>query len=163
MKTNIKLRAIETNDWPIILEIQLECYPQIEPESLAVLQSKWLASPQSCFALEQNKQLVGYCLAHPWMADNPPTLGQRLMPIKTADTLYLHDIALLSAAQGQGAGCLILSKLKQFALQHGYKTISLVAVLGADSYWHLQGFVTHVIDKDLSDYPSDACYMVYTL
>lgn len=159
----MKLRNIESADWPAILEIQLECYPQIEPESLQVLQSKWLASPQSCFGLELNNQVVGYCLAHPWVANNPPSLEQQLSAIKAANTLYLHDIALSANAQGKGAGGLILGKLKQFALQHGYATISLVAVQGADRYWQQQGFKIHAIDKDLSGYPSDACYMIYTL
>ncbi|GIU14540.1 N-acetyltransferase [Shewanella sp. c952] len=159
----MKLRQIETSDWPSILEIQLECYPQIEPESLAVLQSKWLASPQSCFSLELNQQVVGYCLAHPWIINNPPTLEQELDSITASDTLYLHDIALSAKAQGKGAGRLVLDRLKQFAVQDKYSSISLVAVQGADSYWQQQGFTVQKIDKDLSDYPADACYMVYTL
>ena len=159
----MKLRQIETSDWPSILEIQLECYPQIEPESLAVLQSKWLASPQSCFSLELNQQVVGYCLAHPWIINNPPTLEQELDSITASDTLYLHDIALSAKAQGKGAGRLVLDRLKQFAVQDKYSSISLVAVQGADRYWQQQGFTVQKIDKDLSDYPDDACYMVYTL
>ena len=159
----MKLRQIETSDWPSILEIQLECYPQIEPESLAVLQSKWLASPQSCFSLELNQQVVGYCLAHPWIINNPPTLEQELDSITASDTLYLHDIALSAKAQGKGAGRLVLDRLKQFAVQDKYCSISLVAVQGADRYWQQQGFTVQKIDKDLSDYPADACYMVYTL
>lgn len=159
----MKLRQIETSDWPSILKIQLECYPQIEPESLAVLQSKWLASPQSCFSLELNQQVVGYCLAHPWIINNPPTLEQELDSITASDTLYLHDIALSAKAQGKGAGRLVLDRLKQFAVQDKYSSISLVAVQGADRYWQQQGFTVQKIDKDLSDYPADACYMVYTL
>lgn len=159
----MKLRNIKSADWPTILEIQLECYPHIEPESLTVLQSKWLASPLSCFSLELNHQVVGYCLAHPWLTNNPPSLAQQITAVKAANTLYLHDIALSAKAQGKGAGRLILNKLKLFAQQHHYSTISLVAVLGADSYWCKQGFVEHAIDKDLSGYPSNACYMIYTL
>ncbi|MEZ9197537.1 GNAT family N-acetyltransferase [Shewanella sp. 10N.286.54.B9] len=159
----MKLRSIEASDWPSILEIQLECYPQIEPESLAVLQSKWLASPQSCFSLELNQQVVGYCLAHPWIINNPPTLEQELGSITASDTLYLHDIALSAKAQGKGAGRLILDRLKLFAVQDKYNSISLVAVQGADRYWQQQGFSERKIEKDLSGYPADACYMVYTL
>ncbi|ACJ30869.1 GCN5-like N-acetyltransferase [Shewanella piezotolerans WP3] len=159
----MKLRSIETVDWPSILEIQLECYPQIEPESLAVLQSKWRASPKSCFSLEIDNKVAGYCLAHPWILGFPPTLEQELGPITTTDTLYLHDIALSAKAQGKGAGGLILDQLMQFAKIHGFSNISLVAVQGADRYWQRQGFKVQEIDKDLSDYPADACYMVYTL
>ncbi len=159
----MSLRAIEPLDWSTILEIQLECYPKIEPESLLVLQSKWLASPETCFVLQSQETIIGYCLAHPWLLDNPPSLEQELAPITQADTLYLHDIALSVKAQGKGAGKQVLAKLKDFAQLNQLSTISLVAVQGAHHYWGKQGFVTKAISKDLSAYPEDARYMVYTL
>ncbi|WOT05744.1 GNAT family N-acetyltransferase [Shewanella youngdeokensis] len=157
------IRNITAADWPAILEIQLECYPSIAPESLAALQSKWLASELSCFSLQQGNQLVGYCLAHPWQLNHPPTLNQQIAPLSNANTLYLHDLALSASAQGQGAGKRILAQLIVFAQQQGYRNISLVAVQGAASYWQHLGFVSHSIDKDLSEYCADAQYMVYTL
>ena len=159
----MKLRQIQPLDWENILAIQLECYPQIEPESLDVLQSKWHASPESCFVIEAQSQVIGYCLAHPWTLDIPPSLEQVLLDISHANTLYLHDIALSSKAQGKGAGRRVLSKLVYFAASHNYPTISLVAVQGAHRYWAKQGFKSKDIDKDLSSYTKDACYMVYTL
>ncbi|CAM2914862.1 Uncharacterised protein [Vibrio fluvialis] len=35
--------------WPGILAVQHEMYTEVAPEKLAVLQSKWRQSPQSCF------------------------------------------------------------------------------------------------------------------
>ncbi|MGS0681014.1 GNAT family N-acetyltransferase [Shewanella sp. 125m-7] len=159
----MKLRQIQPLDWDSILAIQLECYPQIEPESLEVLQSKWHASPESCFIIESQSQVFGYCLAHPWTLDTPPSLDQVLSEVKQANTLYLHDIALSSKAQGKGAGRLALTTLVDFAKQQQYPTISLVAVQGAHHYWAKQGFEAKMIDKDLSCYPEDARYMIYTL
>lgn len=159
----MQLRQIQASDWPHILQIQLECYPQIEPESLDVLQSKWLTSPQSCFVLESQTEVIGYCLAHPWLQDSPPSLEQVLTKVDRPNTLYLHDIALSSKAQGKGAGRTALTTLIEFARHHGYPNISLVAVQGAHRYWAKQGFKAKVIAKDLSCYPEDACYMVYTL
>ncbi|HAY93281.1 MAG TPA: N-acetyltransferase, partial [Shewanella sp.] len=46
------LRAITPEDWDAILAIQDECYSQLDPEPLHVLQSKWQVSPQSCFVFE---------------------------------------------------------------------------------------------------------------
>ncbi|MDR8524910.1 GNAT family N-acetyltransferase [Shewanella fidelis] len=159
----MNLRPITHADWPQILDIQLECYPQIEPESLEVLQSKWQASPDSCFVIELDNNIIGYCLAHPWLLDNPPSLEQQLSQIEQANTLYLHDIALSAKAQGKGAGKQALANLINFANSNHFANISLVAVQGAHHYWGKQGFITKAISKDLSAYPADARYMVYTL
>ncbi len=156
----MQLRSITSEDWAAILLIQEECYPEIEPESLQTLQSKWLVSPKSCFVIEVEGQVVGYCLAHPWSLGNPPSLEQVITTDKQANTLYLHDIALSAKAQGRGAGQTALKKLIEQAHQCSHDSVSLVAVLGASSYWHKQGFVEHTINKSLAGYPADACYMV---
>ncbi|WP_299796480.1 GNAT family N-acetyltransferase [uncultured Shewanella sp.] len=159
----MRLRSITSTDWNEILVIQEECYPQIEPESLEVLQSKWRVSPQTCFVMESDNQVVGYCLAHPWVAGSPPALEQLLIATDRPDTLYLHDIALSSKAQGKGAGNLAFNALVEQARERNLPCISLVAVQGADSYWRRQGFVAHPIEKSLDSYTADACYMVLAL
>lgn len=159
----MQLRSITSADWSDILLIQEECYPQIEPESLEVLQSKWLVSPQTCFVIESDTQVVGYCLAHPWVAGSPPSLEQTLIATTNPDTLYLHDIALSSRIQGQGAGKLAFNTLVDYARELALPCISLVAVQGADSYWRRQGFIARPIEKSLEGYPQDACYMVLAL
>lgn len=159
----MQLRSITSADWSDILLIQEECYPQIEPESLKVLQSKWLVSPQTCFVIESDTQVVGYCLAHPWVAGSPPSLEQTLVVTSGHDTLYLHDIALSSKAQGKGAGKLAFHALVEHARDLSLPSISLVAVQGADSYWGRQGFIAQPIDKSLESYTPDACYMVLAL
>ncbi|MCH1928731.1 GNAT family N-acetyltransferase [Shewanella sp. A25] len=157
------LRAITQGDWEAILAIQDECYSQLEPEPLEVLQSKWLVSPQSCFIIEANNTVVGYCLAHPWTSNKPPALYQELSYLPEADTLYLHDIAISAKAQGLGAGAKALNELKQLAHQLTLHSLSLVAVQGADSYWRKMGFTPKAIEKDLSSYTDDAMYMVLPL
>jgi len=155
----MQLRSINSADWHEILLIQEECYPQIEPESLEVLRSKWLVSPQTCFVIELDKQVVGYCLAHPWVVGSPPSLEQTLVAVTNPDTLYLHDIALSSKVQGKGAGKRAFNALVELARELGLPCISLVAVQGADSFWRRQGFIAHPIEKSLESYTPDACYM----
>lgn len=156
----MQLRSIIADDWETILDIQQECYPQIAPESLSVLQSKWRLSPQTCFVIELDNQPVGYCLAHPWLLGAPPALEQVLEALPHSDTLYLHDIALSAKVQGKGAGKRAVDKLVQSATDASLTSISLVAVQGADSYWRKQGFMAREIDKSLESYTPDACYMV---
>jgi len=159
----MKLRSIAASDWQSILTIQDECYAGILPESLEVLQHKWQVSPMSCFVIESEAQVVGYCLAHPWRIGLPPALDSMLDNVGIADTLYLHDIALSVRTQGKGAGKMAFNKLIQVAAQMSLPSISLVAVQGAKSYWQKQGFIQRQITKSLASYTDDACYMVLDL
>lgn len=159
----IFLRAITPRDWDAILTIQAECYSQLDPEPLHVLQSKWQVSPSSCFVFELNHAVVGYCLAHPWQLHVPPALYEPILSVPVADTLYLHDIAISAKAQGQGAGTQALNHLIAQADALNLNSLSLVAVQGADHYWRKQGFIPKTIDKCLSSYTDDAIYMIYNI
>lgn len=159
----MQLRAITPLDWDAILDIQDECYSQLDPEPLHVLQSKWLVSPKTCFVIEHQGSLVGYCLAHPWTVDTPPSLYQEITTLPKANSLYLHDIAISAKAQGLGAGRKVLNQLHHLANDLGLTSLSLVAVQGADSYWLKMGFSQKAIDKCLASYTDDACYMVSPL
>ena len=157
----MNIRHIIPTDWPAILNIQKECYPDIVHESLAALQSKAFVAPQSCYVLEVDGHVLGYCLAHPWHINQPPSLEQVIDAPNDANTLYLHDIVFSHKARGLGAGEKVFNRLVNKAKQLNFDTLSLVAVQGANTYWHRLGFKSRIIDKSLDDYPEDACYMVY--
>lgn len=159
----MQIREIQAQDWPAILRIQDECYPDIEPESLAALQSKARLSPQTCFVVTQDDAVIGYCLAHPWQRDLPPSLEQVLDAAPKQETLYLHDIAFSAKARGLGAGAAVFNRLIEQARNKELDSISLVAVGGAHTYWQRLGFKSRIIDKSLGSYPEDACYMVYAI
>ncbi|MDF0533873.1 GNAT family N-acetyltransferase [Shewanella sp. A32] len=157
------IRAIKPGDWPLIAAVQQQCYQDLEPESLAVLQNKWQLSPESCFVMVIRERVQGYCLAHPWLDGMPPELDQILGPCDTPDTLYLHDIAVSSEARGNGFATQAFRRLVQFALQQQLGSVSLVAVQGAEDYWQMLGFSQATAKKSLSNYPENACYMRYSL
>lgn len=153
------LRTITHDDWPSIMRIQTTCYSKTTTESLIVLKSKWQLSPNTCLVAEVEGQITGYCLAHPWH-NQPPSLHQDIsndtMP---TDTLYLHDMAILPSARGTGLATIILNELKHHALQLGLKSISLVAIQGAHTYWEKQGFKPENTTKCLKSYSSTPYYM----
>lgn len=98
-----------------------------------------LQVPQS--AVQHRLEPVGYLIAHPWHRGAPPALNAVLDVLPTpAQTLYLHDIALLYQARGSGAGAAALALVEQLARAEGLADITLIAVNGADSYWLRQGF-----------------------
>lgn len=103
--------------------------------------------PAGCFMLDaadgspEGSAPLGYLIAHPWHGGAPPALNAVLeaLPIP-AETICLHDIALLPEARGTGAGASALTLTEALAHAEGLPDITLIAVNGADSYWRHQGF-----------------------
>src|SRR5690606_13930431 len=94
-----------------------------------------------CLVLDRGAAITGYLVSHPWRRGDPPALGQPLGGIPgDADTYYLHDIALLPAERGAGAGRRALDILARQAALGGFTDITLMAVNGADRYWAARGF-----------------------
>lgn len=164
IQTYMLLRTIQLIDWPCIMAIQNECYHAFPTESMEVMQSKWHISPNSCFVIENNNQVQGYCLAHPWQIKEPPALNQLIDSLPdTVNTLYIHDLALSSTIQGQGAGVKLLNQCKLFAKTHHFDHLSLVAVQGAEQFWYKQGFIEQLTDKSLQSYCNSPKFMVLSL
>lgn len=78
------IEPITEHCWPEILQLQAEAYYNVEPESLAVLQHKWLRSPDSCFVFRHGPHLLGYLLAHRWHQQTPPKLFHPLQRLAKA-------------------------------------------------------------------------------
>lgn len=98
--------------------------------------------PAGCFTLARGDDAVlGYLIGHPWRAAHPPALDTRLGAIPAdADCWYLHDIALLPDARGDGAGAAAMALMEAAARAAGLEAMVLVAVNGADRYWARHGF-----------------------
>jgi ribosomal protein S18 acetylase RimI-like enzyme len=155
----MQLRPIQITDWPNILAIQSQCYTELEPESLAVLQNKVTLCPQGCFVAEHESDILGYCLAHPWVKQQFIALDSLLEPSVHADILYLHDMALAPKAQGLGLGKRMFAHLQDCSHSMKLHGISLVAVQGAQAYWARLGFSSMPLTHALEGYPQGACYM----
>ncbi|WP_240700171.1 GNAT family N-acetyltransferase [Sphingomonas gei] len=129
-------------------------------EPVAVYAERLALYPSGCRVLEHDDAVAGYLIAHPWHRDVPPKLGAMLGAIPPdADAYYLHDIALLPAARGTGAGNEALDLVTAQARALGLSDIALMAVGGADRYWAAQGFAYAPGDEDPS-YGPDAYLML---
>ena len=105
----------------------------------------------------------GYAIAHPARLGAPPSLDRLLgaLPVE-AEALHLHDVALLPAMRGHGAGTAAVALLRGVAARHRLAWFSLVAVHGAARYWARFGF-SEATPADLSalaSYGADARYML---
>lgn len=164
---SINWRFMNKSDLAAICEIASICHPDY-PEDEAVLAQKQMLASQSCYILEKDEIPSGYILAHPWKTGNIPPLNQLLDGLpQDADTLYLHDIAILPDARSGGVGSIGLKILYQQAKALGYDTMSLVAVNNSAPFWLKQGFATQVVNSALQQklltYSEDALYMMKTL
>ena len=110
-------------------------------EPLAVYAERLALYPAGCRIFEVGGDVVGFLVTHPWHRDAVPKIGAMLGQVpQGTGSYYLHDIALLPAARGTGAGGAAMAFVLDQAANAGCDEIMLVAVHGADSYWTAQGF-----------------------
>ncbi|WP_051683390.1 GNAT family N-acetyltransferase [Sphingomonas sp. UNC305MFCol5.2] len=120
-------------------------------EPKAVYAERLALHPAGCRVFAHEGEVAGYLITHPWHRDDPPKLGGLLGAVPAdATTYYLHDIALLPAARGTGAGKAALDFVMERARALGFADITLMAVGGADRFWGAQGFATVPREADQS-------------
>jgi GNAT superfamily N-acetyltransferase len=85
--------------------------------------------------------VLGYVLSHPWRSGEGPALNTLLVRIPDAPTThYVHDLALLPEARGQGAAAPEIARLAAAARASGIPEMSLTALPGTVPFWTRQGF-----------------------
>jgi ribosomal protein S18 acetylase RimI-like enzyme len=116
------------------------------PEARAVFAERLALYPEGCFVLDGEDGLAGYALSHPYVRDAAPALDSLLgaLPAR-CDVYYIHDIAILRAARGSGAGEAIVSLLTAHARDAGFDTICLVAVNTSAPFWARHGFMVREV------------------
>ena len=160
MMFSMIIRAINDTDWPSILSIQASVYPDITPETETVLRSKMHLGPQTCLVItDQQHNVTGYCLAHPWHR-YPASLHTIYPKPQQSELLYIHDMAIAPIHAGKQIGSQTLKYLQQWATQHGYRELSLVSLQQAVGYWQRHGFKSQSYVIDEAQYGAGACYML---
>ena len=166
MNISLHWRALTPTDLPAVDAIAAIVHPSF-PEDTEVLAERVRLYPDGARLLEIDGVPSGYILAHPWRFKSLPVLNSLLGAIPAdADTFYLHDLALLSAARGTGAAAMIVGEMLRHARLKQFATMSLVAVNGSQAFWHKHGFrpvdAPELADK-LASYDAAARFMVRTL
>lgn len=155
-------RPMRASDIGDVIAIAAIVHPGY-PEDDEVLEERLTLYAQGCFILELSGKVVGYLLSHPWVYGAPPKLNALLGALpQTPTTYYLHDIALLPQAQGQGAAGEIAGRLAANARRQGFSNMSLCAVNGSTPFWQRQGFALADVpglDAQLASYGSDVRFM----
>lgn len=159
-----------TADLAAVLAAAAVVHPDY-PEDRSVFAERLRLAPDGCFVLADPdatepaaaRGLAGYLVSHPWHADSAPALDTLLGTLpERPGTWYLHDLALLPAARGGGAGAAIVARIAAHARSQGFATMSLVAVGGSAGFWGRQGFsvVEHpALAEKLASYGEAARFM----
>lgn len=135
------ITAITPASWPQIMRIQAQSYQDLEPESEAVLRSKWHTSPATCLqCVDDQGLMLGYLLSHPWPHRALPALHREYHIEGPCSALYLHDLAVGRHAHGKGVGQRLVEALLHRARVAGFERIELVSVQGSEGFWARFGF-----------------------
>ena len=134
-------RAMRADDLPAVAGIAEAVHPD-HPERPAVFAERLALAPAGCLMLAAGSAALGYVLSHPWRLDlGPPALDSLLGALPAApDAWYLHDIALLPGARGQGHAAVALGRIWATASAAGIRRAMLVAVAGKGPFWAARGF-----------------------
>jgi hypothetical protein len=137
---NIEVRLLSVSDIPAICEIQAEAYLDASlhepPETFAAYLR---AFPRGSLAAVANDCLVGYGVGHPWLKGAPLPLDITELELPTTPTCFhVHDIAV--KVKGVELGRRLLHRLVEVATEEHLECLDLIAVQGADTYWHQLGF-----------------------
>ncbi len=157
---DMKIDCIKEEHWNGILKVQNDVYLEVAPESIEVVKSKWLASPETCLVyLSKDEVVSGYLLSHPWDYLHPPKLFKELSGEISGNYLYLHDLAVDARLKGRGIGKKLLNSLIKIATRKLFKKITLVAVQGSNRFWSKAGFKEHHGVKVPHSYGENSVFM----
>jgi GNAT superfamily N-acetyltransferase len=99
-------------------------------ESMEVFQDKLDFYQEGCFVYEDENQIKGYLISHPWESTNIPQLNCMLYSPKQYDTYYIHDVVLLPEYRGKKIAFEIINKI--ISDKH---CVSLLAPEPTQYYW----------------------------
>jgi len=132
---------IKETDWDTIMQIQSAAYASYLHEDIAVLRSKWIASPTSCFVFTHaDDSVLGYLLAHPWQGNQAPKLGEAVEIDTGYNEVYLHDLAISADARGLGIASQLIHQFIITMKNSGCQRLLLTAVQDSAPFWQQYGF-----------------------
>ncbi|WP_443077723.1 GNAT family N-acetyltransferase [Streptomyces sp. SP17BM10] len=165
MTADIRIRPVREEDWDAIVALEARAYADHGLcEGREALRSRHAASPGTCHVLEHAGRVGGYLLALPYPLFHSPdlSLGERPGPAKSSN-MHAHDLVIAEELRGRGLAPRLMRHLHDTALAAGYRTVSLVAVLGAQAVWARLGYRARPEVGLPESYGPEAVYMAMPL
>ena len=160
----VRLRALVHPDLADLLAVQRACYGPGFVETAEVF-ARRLASPANCsLVLERDGQVCAYLAAYRSALGKVTPLHGDFEAVPQADTLYLHDMAVLPTCAGQGLAQALLKSVWDHAAAQGLRHTALVSVQDSQTYWERHGYAQQPLGdaaqrERLASYGEGAVYM----
>ncbi|MBO1414133.1 GNAT family N-acetyltransferase [Streptomyces sp. FH025] len=166
--TDTRIRLLREEDWDAVVALEERAYAASGlSEGREALRSRHRASPSTCFVLEHEGRFGGYLLALPYPLFRCPDLSLAeegaVEESHRGSNLHTHDVVITETLRGRGIAPRMMRHLHGTALAAGYRTASLVAVLGAQAVWAPLGYRTRSEIGLPASYGADAVYMAKPL
>ncbi|MGW0563123.1 GNAT family N-acetyltransferase [Streptomyces sp. NPDC003016] len=160
MGQDVNIRHISEGDWDGIVALEASIYIESElSEEREALESRAHASPDTCFVLDFEQQIVGYSLALPYPTFQYPDLTRAEETTFHSRNLHLHDLAVAEKFRGRGLAKRLVRHLTATARSKMYERMSLISVGGSDAFWSANGFDAHREVSLPKSYGTNAVYM----
>lgn len=132
-------------------------------EARSCFEERLALFPPGCFVLPTGAAIAGYLIAYPQTIGVIPPLNSFVGALpRSRDAIYLHDLALLPGARGQGQAERGFVRLLESLVGIEAKFIHLIAVNGSAPFWARLGFEP-AVSSQIDSYGDDAVYMVRPL
>ena len=158
------MRPIVEPDWPAVVALEAQAYGDLGlSEGRAALESRALASPETCLVLDVGPQVAAYVLALPYPLFRYPALALTETEAFSSTNLHLHDLVVGEEFRRRGLARQLEQRLAWTARSLKYTSISLIALAGSRGFWaacHYQG--RPEVSVSLS-YGANAIYMTRTI
>jgi GNAT superfamily N-acetyltransferase len=160
----IAVRTMRADDLDAVLAIQLACYGAGFVEDGALIARRLAAAPHTGWVVEHGGGVQAYLAAYPSVVGKLTPLHGAFDVAATADSLYLHDLAVRPDASGLGLGPRLVRHAWAHAARAGWRHSTLVSVQSSVGFWERQGYAPMQPagaeqQARLATYPGDSVYM----
>lgn len=167
--THPLVRPMQRPDLASVISIQHQCYAPAFHEPVEAFESKWAASPDTCWVAQYLGQVCAYLVCLPVQGQALPALHARAFQRSAQPNwLYVHDLAIGPVARGAGLASQLIGQALDQARNMGLTQAGLIAVQDSASFWRKFGFVEdasgHLVTPGkLASFGPDALFMSQTL
>ncbi|GAA3038619.1 GNAT family N-acetyltransferase [Kitasatospora albolonga] len=160
MSAQYLIRQLADGDWDAVVALEHDAYAADGlSEGREALQSRALASPATCFVLEQHGEVRGYALSLPYPPLRCPDLARPESTAFESGNLHMHDMVIAEDLRGRDVAEAFMRYVQARAAEAGFEEISMVAVRGTDILLRLMGYRAHREVAVPESYGRRAVYM----
>lgn len=159
------------SDVSAVYAVQLDAYAEYFLESTDVIANRFNQSPATAWVAEYGGSVCAYLIGYWSELGKVNPLNLEFQPAKNTQCFYMHDLAILTSAQGLGLAKKLIAVATKFALNHNAAYMALLSVQNSSLFWKKNGFnefsalsqeqKTHMMSYKLSD--SRVFYMMREL